>query len=322
LTQMFRTMATSHKSIYGALAANVLIAITKFIAGAVTNSGSMTSEGVHSLVDTTNELLLLLGIHQSKKPPDRRRPFGYGKELYFWSFIVSILIFGLGGGISIYQGYMHIQHAEELGDPFWNYIVLSASILFEGTSLIIAIKEFNKVRGDQAWWQAIVRSKDPSSFLVLFEDAAAVTGLFVVMIFVYLSHALNKPFLDGVASIIVGLLLVAVSLVLARESRSLLMGEGIAPATQKRIIELAEKDEAVLKVLNIISDYRSPDEVLLLLIVAFKADLDTSEINEAIARIREEIKEEFKLIRYIIIQPEYYEENKSKAGADEQQLMF
>src|SRR4051794_19235176 len=282
---MLQPMATSHKSIYGALVANVLIAVTKFIAGAVTNSGSMISEGVHSLVDTTNELLLLLGIHKSQKPPDARRPFGYGKELYFWSFIVSILIFGLGGGISIYQGYLHIRHPEDLGNPFWNYIVLGTSIIFEGTSLIIAIKEFNKVRGDQPWWQVIVRSKDPSSFLVLFEDSAAVAGLFVVMIFVYLSHAFNKPVLDGVASVIVGLLLVAVSLVLARESYSLLMGEGIAPASKKRIIELTEEDEAVLKVINIISDYRAPDEVLLLLIVAFKSDLDTGEINEAIARI-------------------------------------
>jgi cation diffusion facilitator family transporter len=315
-------MAASHKSIYGALAANVLIAITKFIAGAVTNSGSMISEGVHSLVDTVNELLLLLGIYKSQKPPDARRPFGYGKELYFWSFIVSILIFGLGGGISIYQGFLHIRHPEDLGNPFWNYIVLGTSIIFEGTSLIIAVKEFNKVRGDQSWWQAVVRSKDPSSFLVLFEDSAAVAGLFVVMIFVYLSHALNKPILDGVASVIVGLLLVAVSLVLARESYSLLMGEGIAPASKQRIIALTEKDEAVLKVINIISDYRAPDEVLLLLIVAFKSDLDTGEINEAIARIREEIKENFPLVEYIIIQPEFYEEKKTKANTEEQYPMF
>lgn len=136
-------MATSHKSIYGALAANVLIAVTRFIAGAVTNSGSMISEGVHSLVDTVNELLLLLGIHQSKKPSDATRPFGYGKELYFWSFIVSILIFGLGGGISIYQGYLDVRNPENSGNPFWNYIVLGSSIFFEGTSLVIVIKAFN-----------------------------------------------------------------------------------------------------------------------------------------------------------------------------------
>src|SRR3982751_1457335 len=160
---MFRTMATSHKSIYGALAANVLIAVTKFIAGAVTNSGSMISEGVHSLVDTTNELLLLLGIHQSKKPPDRRRPFGYGKELYFWSFIVSILIFGLGGGISIYHGIGSVREPELLRDPKWNYIVLGLSLVFESISLFIAAREFNKLRGDRSWWTAIVQSKDPSS---------------------------------------------------------------------------------------------------------------------------------------------------------------
>src|SRR3954464_8216242 len=151
---MLHIMATSHKSIYGALAANVLIAITKFIAGAVTNSGSMISEGVHSLVDTTNELLLLLGIYQSKKPPDRRRPFGYGKELYFWSFIVSILIFGLGGGISIYQGIVHILHAEPLGDPTWNYVVLGFSFAFDGTSFLIAVIEFNAVRGNLSFWNA------------------------------------------------------------------------------------------------------------------------------------------------------------------------
>jgi len=300
----------------------VLIAVTKFIAGAVTNSGSMISEGVHSLVDTVNELLLLLGIHKSQKPPDAKRPFGYGKELYFWSFIVSILIFGLGGGISIYQGYLHIRTPENLGNPFWNYIVLGASILFEGTSLFIAANEFNKVRGDQSWWDAIVRSKDPSNFLVLFEDGAAVAGLFVVMIFMYLSHTLNKPVLDGVASVIVGLLLVAVSLVLARESYSLLMGEGIAPATKKSMIALVEKDEAVLKVINIISDYRAPDEVLLLLTVAFKDDLDTGEINEAITRIREEIKECFTLVEYIIIQPEFYKAKQHATGVNEQLPMF
>lgn len=244
-------MAASNTSIYSALAANLLIAITKFIAGAITNSSAMISEGVHSVVDTVNQVLLLMGIKQSKKPPDALRPFGYGKELYFWSFIVSILIFGLGGGISIYQGYIHIRHPEPPGNPFWNYIVLALSIVFEGASLIISIKAFNKVRGSQSWWQAIRRSKDPANFLVLFEDSAAVAGLVVVMVCVYLSHAFSRPYLDGVASMIVGVLLIIVSLLLARESRSLLMGEGIAPITQQRLKDLTEKDPAVLKVLNV-----------------------------------------------------------------------
>lgn len=298
------TMASSNKSIYSALAANLLIAVTKFIAGAFSNSAAMISEGIHSLVDTVNQLLLLFGLHRSKKPADAKRPFGYGKELYFYSFIVSILIFGLGGGLSIYQGIIHIIKPEELGDPTWNYVVLGLSIVFEGVSLIIATKEFNKVRGESTWWQAIVKSKDPSNFLVLFEDGAAVMGLFIVMICMFLSHHLNIPELDGLASLLVGLLLVFASLILARESRSLLLGEGISDASKNKMTVIAEQDPAVLKVLSIISTYQSPEEVLLILILSFKEDLDTQDINEAIDRIRMQIKQEFKLVRFVIIQPE------------------
>lgn len=297
-------MARNHKSIYSALAANLLIAVTKFIAGAFTNSSSMISEGIHSLVDTVDQLLLLYGLKRSRKPPDQHHPFGYGKELYFWSFIVSILIFGLGGGLSIYQGIAHIRHPEPLGDPTWNYVVLGFSVLFEGSSFIIAAKEFNKARGHLLWWDAIVKSKDPSSFLVLFEDGAAVLGLFIVFVLMLCSHAFNLPYLDGVASVLVGLLLVFVSLILARESRSLLMGEGIAPETQQKIKMLAEKDEAVVKVSNILSTYESPEEVVLMLIIAFKPDLDTEDITTAIERIRKRIKEQFELIEYVIIQPQ------------------
>lgn len=305
-------MARSKKSIYSALAANLLIAVTKFIAGAVSHSAAMIAEGVHSVVDTINELLLLFGIHQSKKPPDERRPFGYGKELYFWAFIVSILIFGLGGGISIYQGYLHIKEPEPLGDPFWNYMVLGMSVIFEGASFVIAAKEFNKVRGDQSWWQAIKKSKDPSNFLVLFEDGAAVAGLLIVFLCVYLGHRLQYPYLDGIASVLVGLLLVGVSLILARESRSLLMGEGIAPETQKKMTALIEKDPAVVKVLHVLSTYQSPEEVVLMLIIAFKEDIDAVEINDAIDRIRDAIKKEFTLVRYVLIQPDLYEEKAVK----------
>lgn len=300
-------MASSKTSIYAALAANLLIAVTKFIAGGISNSAAMVAEGVHSLVDTVNELLLLLGLYRSKKQADATHPFGYGKELYFWSFIVSIMIFGLGGGISIYQGIAHIIEPEKLGDPTINYIVLGLSIVFEGTSLIIAVKQFNQVRGNTPFWEAVVKSKDPSSFLVLFEDAAAVAGLFIVMICVYFSHAFNKPFLDGVASLLVGLILVVVSAILARESRSLLMGEGVSVQTRDKICHLVEGDEHVIKVQHILSTYQSPTEVLMMLIVAFHEDMDTSEINAAIDRIRDEVKREFKFVRFVMIQPESLE---------------
>jgi len=297
-------MANNHKSIYSALAANLLIALTKFIAGAYTNSSSMISEGIHSTVDTINQLLLLYGLKRSKKAADQSHPFGYGKELYFWSFVVSILIFGLGGALSIYQGIAHILEPELMKDPFWNYVVLFLSLIFEGTSLFIAVKEFNKTRNETGWWDAIVKSKDPSSFLVVFEDGAAVAGLIIVMTLMGISHWLQIPELDGLASVIVGLLLVFVSFILARESRSLLMGEGIAPETRDKIAQLAEKDVTVVKTKNILSTYQSPEEVILMLIIDFEEHLDTEEITVAIHRIRENIKKEFPLVRFVIIQPE------------------
>ncbi len=296
-------MEKNYASIYSALVADVLIATIKFIAGAYSHSSSMISEGIHSLVDSTNEILLLYGMKRSKKPPDKLRPFGYGKELYFWSFIVSILIFGLGGGISIFQGIIHIRHPQSLVNPTWNYVVLGFSIIFEGTSLIIAIKEFNKARGDLPFWEAVIKSKNPANFLVLFEDGAAVMGLAIVFILMKCNYAYHLPVLDGIASVIVGLILVFVSLILARESRSLLMGEGITPETQQKIKTLAEKDGAVIKVTNMLSTYESPEEIVLMLIINFKPDLDTQDITDAIERLRKVIKEEFKLVEFVIIQP-------------------
>ncbi|UOE51908.1 cation diffusion facilitator family transporter [Mucilaginibacter sp. SMC90] len=308
-------MASSKKSIYSALIANLLIAVTKFIAGFIGRSGSMISEGIHSLVDTANELLLLLGLHRARKEPDKTHPFGYGKELYFWSFIVSIMIFGLGGGLSIYQGILHIRQPETLGDPTLSYIVLGLSVIFEGSSLIIALKEFNTIRGDQTWWDAVIKSKDPSTFLVMFEDSAAVAGLFIVAICMFLNHRYNIPILDGVASLLVGLILVGVSAILARESRSLLMGEGISSESRTRITALVERDSAVLKVMHMLSTYQSPDEIILMLIVAFKEDLDTQQINEAIDRIRDCIKQEFNLVRFVLVQPETYSAEITETGS-------
>lgn len=299
-------MAKNRTSIYSALIANLLIALTKFTAGGFTNSSSMVSEGIHSLVDTIDQVLLLYGLKRSKKAPDVTHPFGYGKELYFWSFIVSILIFGLGGGISIYQGIQHIIRPEPVKDPMWNYIVLGLSLIFEGSSLLIAAREFNRVRKGLSWWQAIVKSKDPSNFLVLFEDGAAVMGLVIVFVFMLIGQHYNLPYMDGVASVLVGLLLVLVSAILARESRSLLMGEGIAPETQQKIRAIAENDPAVVKVVNVLSTYQSPEEVTLMLIINFKPDLYTADINAAIERVREAIKTSFPLIKLLFVQPQTY----------------
>ncbi len=296
-------MPKNNLSLYSAIVANLLIAITKFTAGTFTNSASMISEGIHSVVDTFNSLLLLYGLRRSKKPRDEFHPFGYGKELYFWSFIVAVLIFGLGGGLSIYQGIEHVRHPEELQNPTWNYVVLGLSFVFEGISLGIAIAGFNKIRGDLSWGKAIARSKDPSTFIVLLEDAAAVLGLLIVFILMLINHRFNLPYLDGVASILVGLVLVTVSIVVAKESRSLLMGEGISRESRKRIIEQTGLDKAVVKVTDVYSNYQSPEELLLILTIVFKPELQTVDITTAIERIRERIKTESALVKFVIIQP-------------------
>lgn len=296
-------MPASKIPIYSALIANLLIAITKFIAAAFTGSSAMISEGIHSLVDTSNEVLLLWGIRQSKKPADAKRPFGYGKELYFWSFIVSILIFGIGGGISFYEGITHLQHPVDIKNPSWNYIVLGIAIIFDGISFITAMKEFNRQRGHTPFWQAVRSSKDPSTFVVLFEDAADVLGLCVAFLGVFLGHFLNNPYYDGIASIIIGFILTAVSVLLARESRSLLMGESADPKTLFAVVELAESDATVVRVSAPLSMYLAPEEIILLMDISFNANSSGSDIAAAVVRIRSMIQAQFPSIKKVFIEP-------------------
>ncbi|MBO0948514.1 cation diffusion facilitator family transporter [Fibrella forsythiae] len=296
-------MPASKTPIYSALLANIAIAVTKFVAASITGSSAMISEGIHSLVDSLNEVLLLLGIERSKKPADDRRPFGYGRELYFWAFIVSILIFGVGGGVSFYEGITHLQHPEIIKDPKWNYIVLGIAFLLDGFSLITALKEFNRQRGSQPFWAAVKRSKDPSTFVVLFEDAADVLGLIVAFLGVFLGHELNNPYFDGAASIVIGLILTAVSVVLARESRGLLMGESVEAEKLKQILAVVEKDKSVGRVLRSPSIYMGPEEVILMLVVDFNNDLSTTDINQAIIRIRETVQQAFPIVKQLFIEP-------------------
>jgi len=295
-------MAASKLPVYSALAANLLIAATKFISAAVTGSSAMLSEGIHSIVDTLNEILLLLGIKLSKKKPDEQRPFGYGKELYFWSFIVSILIFGLGGGISFYEGITHIQHPVHITIPFWNYIVLGTAIVFDGISLVIAIKSFNRVRGDTPFWQAIKKSKDPTSFVILFEDAADVFGLVIAFVGVYFGHLYKAPWLDGLASIVIGLVLTAVSIVLARESRSLLMGETASPVVLDEVMQIIKADPVTVEVDRPLTMFLGPEEIILVVRVMFREELTTSAITGASERIKQAIKQRFPNFKRIFIE--------------------
>ncbi len=297
-------MSASKLPIYSALAANLLIAITKFIAASFTGSSAMISEGIHSLVDTANEILLLVGIKLSQKPADNERPFGYGKELYFWAFIVSILIFGVGGGISFYEGITHLQHPTIIRDPYWNYIVLTFAIIFDGMSFIIAIKEFNRQRGTMPFWEAVNKSKDPSTFVVLFEDAADVLGLIVAFLGVFLGHHFGNPYFDGVASIIIGLILTGISVVLARESRSLLMGEGLSEAMLNKITALSTSRSAVVKVHKPLSMYLGPEEVFLVLPISFNPHINLNELQDTTKKIKGDIQQEFPIIKQLYIEPQ------------------
>jgi len=297
-------MPASKIPVYSALAANLAIAITKFVAAGITGSSAMISEGIHSLVDTSNEILLLLGMNKSKKPADKNRPFGYGKELYFWAFIVSILIFGLGGGISFYEGITHLQHPSSITNPMWNYIVLGFAFVFDGISFITALKEFNRQRKFLPFWKAVKRSKDPSTFVVLFEDAADLLGLIVAFLGVYLGHLFNNPYFDGIASVVIGIILTVISILLARESRSLLMGESIDESILNEVITLAQTDPAVSLInQNPLSMYMAPEEIILLMPVVFKSHLSTPDLTEAIDRIKIQIQNNFPSITKIFITP-------------------
>jgi cation diffusion facilitator family transporter len=259
--------------IYISLAVDLLIAASKFTAAAFTGSSSMVSEGIHSIIDAVSQVLLIWGIKTSTRKADLSRPFGYGKELYFWSFIVSLMIFVLGGCVSVYQGVIRIQHPVSDDNAVWDYSVLGIAFIFTSISLYSAAREFNKQRGTIYFWKAVVQTKDPSTIIVLLGDVGDMLGLIVAFLGVFLGHYYNNPYYDSIASILIGLILIAISGLLVRESKSLLLGESTSRKTLKRVVEIAQADEAVIKVKRHFSTYMSPEEVLLQLNTVFKDNL-------------------------------------------------
>ncbi|MEH1781995.1 MAG: cation diffusion facilitator family transporter [Nostoc sp.] len=293
---------SSNKTIYAAMGANLAIAITKFIAASITGSSAMISEGIHSVVDTGDQLLLLLGIRRSKKPADDSHPFGYGQELYFWTFIVAILIFAIGGGMSIYEGITHLINPSPLEDPMWNYIVLGMAILLEGFSWTVALKEFLPTKGKQNLWQAIKSSKDPTVLTILFEDTAAILGLLVALIGIFLGHLFNNVYLDGIASIIIGIILAIVAVVLARESKGLLVGESADPQTIANIRSLSKIEPGVKEVIRVLTMQLAPKEVLLNLEIQFSHNLTGEEIALTVESLEASIRQNHPDIKQIFIE--------------------
>ena len=282
----------SKTAIVAAIFGNIAIAVTKFTAAFITGSSAMTSEGIHSFVDTGNGALILLGLRQSRKPPDAEHPFGYGKELYFWSLIVSFGIFAVGCGMSVYEGLTHLIHPEPVTNPFWNFVVLGFAFVFEGISWFFGWRAFRVTKGRRGILQAIHESKDPSTFLVFLEDSAALTGLVIAALGIFFGRLLNNPFADGLASVLIGLLLGMISVFLARESKGLLIGEGVDDKTLKQIRKLVEADPDVEHVHHLLTMHFGPNEVLLTLEVKFRDELSATGVREAVARLHRTVRRE------------------------------
>ncbi len=286
------------------IAGGLAVATVKFVAAAVTGSSAMLSEGVHSLVDTGNGVLLWVGLKMSRRPPDDHHPFGHGLELYFWSLVVAIFLFAVGGGMSVYEGIGHVRNPHPIEDPTWNYVVLGCSAVFEAVVLTISIRDFTRRRRGRGVWATIHASKDPTAFTVLLENAAAMLGLVIAFIGVLLAHEFQMPVLDGVASIAIGAILAAVAGMLIYESRSLMLGEGADPEAVADVRRLVEADPAVVRARQPLSMYFGPDQILIALDVQFRPALSSEELEKAVDRIEATVRGRLPQIRHIFLEAE------------------
>ncbi|MBO6815484.1 MAG: cation diffusion facilitator family transporter [Rhizobiaceae bacterium] len=299
----------SKKVIYAAMIGNGLIAIAKFVGAAITGSSAMLSEGIHSLVDTGNQGLLLYGIKRSKRPADENHPFGYASEIYFWAFIVAILIFSIGAGISMYHGVEKVLHPHPVDNPVINYVILILAMIFEGFAWWIAYKEFNLTRGKKGIFQAVAESKDPTIFTVLFEDTAAMLGLIVALIGIWVSVTFNLPVIDGVASILIGVILAGTALLLALETKGLLIGEAAAPEIVSEIRELVADEKTIIGLNEIRTLHRGPNDVLLAISVDYRNDITAGDVERSNMVLGDRIKKQFPVVKRLFIEVQSKEDH-------------
>ena len=294
----------SNRVVLAALIGNVLVAITKAVAASMTGSSAMLSEAIHSFVDTGNEVLLLYGMHRSRRKPDEAHPLGYGRELYFWSFIVALLIFAVGAGVSFYEGIVHLQDPEPMQQPVINYIVLGLSLLFESGSWWVAAKALHTTKGDLTYWQAITRSKDPPKFMVLLEDSAALIGILIALAATWASVTFHEPRFDGVGSLLIGVVLAAVAIFLAKESKDLLIGERADPAMQQGIIGIAAGMDGVLRVNGLLTTQMAPTEVVAALSLEFEDGLTIMQVERIVADMEAAIRNQHPEITSLFVKPQ------------------
>ena len=294
----------TRRVLYAGLAGNALVAASKFGAAAVTSSAAMLSEAVHSAVDTSNELLLLYGERRAQRPPDKRHPFGYGREVYFWSFIVSLLVFVLGAGVSIVEGVRHILQAERVENPIVSYVVLAIAALFEGGSWWVAWREFRKRRGKRGVIEAAQETKDPSSVMVFFEDSAALIGIAIAAAGTALAQVLDEPRWDGAASIAIGVLLALVAGFLARENKQLLIGEGAARGLVDSVGRIAAAEKGVAHFNGLLTIHLAPREVVAALSLEFEPKLPAADVNAVVESLEERIREAHPEVVMVMVKPQ------------------
>jgi cation diffusion facilitator family transporter len=294
---------TSTRTLVVALLANLGIAISKFVAAAITGSSAMLTEGVHSVVDCTNQLLLMWGRRASKRAPDKLHPFGYGRELYFWSFVVAVLVFALGAGVSIYEGILHIANPEEAVSPYIAYAVLLIAFLLEGWSTVEAYRDFDKAKGRLSWWQAIRRSKDPPAFIVLLENGAAMAGIIAAAVGLALAQLTGNPFYDGAASIVIGAILALTALLLAYESKALLIGEAADPELVQALHDLVQACKGVTAVGQVLTVHSAPDQITAMLSVDFDDDITARDVEALVWGIEIEAAKRFPMVRRLYLRP-------------------
>ena len=294
---------TSTRTLVIALLANLGIAVSKFAAAAITGSSAMLTEGVHSVVDSTNQLLLMWGRRAAKRPPDKRHPFGYGRELYFWSFVVAVLVFSLGAGVSIYEGIIHIANPEEAVSPLIAYAVLLVAFLLEGWSTLEAFQDFRKAKGDLSWWKAVRQSKDPPAFIVLLENGAAMAGIIAAAVGLLLAQLTGDPFYDGAASIVIGVILALTAMLLAYESKGLLIGEAADPVLVKSLRQLACDQPGVVGVGHVLTVHSSPDQITVMMNVDFQDDMLAGEVERIVSHVEQEARERWPAVRRLFVRP-------------------